>query len=50
MTLQTLKAMKNGPIKKFYLVKTYAPLLRIHGLDAKQMSCDAIIAVVETLG
>ena len=37
--LDTLRAAKDGPVKKFQLIKAFGVMLRDRGLDPHVMSC-----------
>jgi hypothetical protein len=41
-TETTMDREKDGPIRKFYLIKQYGALLRHRGLDPREMSCREI--------
>jgi hypothetical protein len=42
-------ALKDGPEKKFKLMKLYGVALRERGIEGKTMSCAEIVAVIEKL-
>lgn len=49
-TFEALKAEKNGPHKKFFLMKNFGEALRAAGVNTeelKKQGCDQIVAAIE---
>ena len=43
------KEQKDGPAKKFYLIKAYGSELRAAGLDPRELSCAEIVALLDQM-
>jgi hypothetical protein len=39
-----------GPINKFWLIKTYGAILRANAVDPNALSCNEIVAALQRIG
>ena len=49
MTYQELKTLKDGPEKKFRLIKAYGGALRLHVADPHKLSCAEIVKILDEI-
>ncbi len=47
-SFETLRAMPNGPIKKFYLIKNFrVKIIAATGRDPRAFGCDELCALIQ---